>query len=235
MKTSKNILVILGVTLLSACSVLEQPPAPNDTVTRLSNEMKATPRVVPPKPDPRDLRIATLEQQLADRDQELARLRAELSTEAQKLAQAKQGLVRALRPEIEKGNISLDVNNERLLIHLASTMLFGSGEDKLDPAGVDVLQRVGSVLKDYPEYKIEVAGHTDNVQIRGKLQEKFPTNMELSQARANSALQPLTAGGARTDNSIAVGYADNKPIAPNTTEEGRQKNRRVEIRVAPKS
>jgi flagellar motor protein MotB len=213
MKFSKNILMIVGVTLLSACSVLEQPPAPNDTVTRLSNEMKATPRVVPPKPDPRDLRIATLEQQLADRDQELARLRAELSTEAQKLAQAKQGLVRALRPEIEKGNISLDVNNERLLIHLASTMLFGSGEDKLDPAGVDVLQRVGSVLKDYPEYKIEVAGHTDNVQIRGKLQEKFPTNMELSQARANSALQPLTAGGARTDNSIAVGYADNKPIA----------------------
>jgi chemotaxis protein MotB len=235
MGTSKNIVMVLGVTLISACSILEQPPAPNDTVTRLSNEMKAVPRVVPPKPDPRDLQIASLEQQLADRDQELARLRAELSTETHKLAKAERGLVRALRPEIEKGNISVDVNNQRLLIHLASNMLFGSGDDKLDPAGIDVLQRVGSVLKDYPEYKIEVSGHTDNLQIRGKLQEKFPTNMELSQARANSALQPLTAGGAPPDSSIAVGYADAKPIAPNATREGRHKNRRVEIRVTPKS
>ena len=234
MKARKNLLVILGLALISACSSLEQPPAPNDTVTRLYNEMKAVPRAVPPKPDPRDARIASLDQQLADRNAELARLRAELSASLEKLAQAKRGLGRALRPEIDKGNISIDLNDERLLISLASNMLFGSGEDQLKPEAVDVMQRVGGVLKDYPEYKTEVSGHTDDVKIMGKLKEKFPTNKELSQARANSALQQLTAGGLPADSSIAVGYADTKPIVPNATAQGRRKNRRVEIRVTPK-
>ena len=272
MKALKSILVILGVTLISACAYLEQPPAPNDTVTRLSNEMKLRPRAVPPKVDPRDARIAELERQLAERDAELALLRssagdsaqlasdlaksktrisdlekqlaagaaelallrAELLASQQKLAQVKIGIVKALRPEIGKGTITVDLNDERLLISLASSMLFGSGEDQLNPTGVDVMQRVGGVLKDYPEYKTEVSGHTDDVKIMGKLKEKFPTNKELSQARADSALQALKTGGLPADRSIAVGYADTKPIAPNATEEGQQKNRRVEIQVTPK-
>jgi chemotaxis protein MotB len=342
MKTSKNILMILGVTLISACSVLEQPPAPNDTVSRLSNEMKAVPRVVPPKPDPRDariaslekqladrdaelarlrtaadnlsaanrrssdlerqladrdrelaalkgnagdlgqansrisdlerelataqatsaasqlaasdldkskqeatdlqkelgnrnLRLASLEKQLADRDEELSRLRGDLSAEMQKLAQAQRGLVRALRPEIEKGDISVDLNSERLQINLASQYLFGLGEDQIKPDGVNALKQVGTILKDYPEYNVEVAGHTDNLAIRRKLKEKFPTNQALSEARAASAVTALTEGGIAANSLTAAGYAEAKPVAPNTTEEGRQKNRRVEIRVTPKS
>ncbi|MGQ0811423.1 MAG: OmpA family protein [Nitrospiraceae bacterium] len=180
-------------------------------------------------------RIGELERHLAERDQELARLRGDLSAEMQKLTQAQRGLVKALRPEIEKGNITVDLNNERLLINLASAYLFGSGEDQLKPAGADALKRVGQILKDYPEYKTQVDGHTDNRPIRSSLKKRFPSNKELSDARAANAVKALAGGGVSFETISSTGYADAKPVAPNTTEAGRQKNRRVEVRVTPKS
>jgi chemotaxis protein MotB len=180
-------------------------------------------------------RLADLEKQAADRDRELAGLRGELSAEMAKLSEAQRGLVRALRPEIEQGHITVDLNNERLLINLASSMLFGSGEDQLKPAGVDALKRVGAILKDYPEYAVQVDGHTDNRPIRSSLKKRFPTNKELSEARAANGVTALAEGGVSTGTISSAGYADTKPVAPNTTDEGRQKNRRVEVRVTPKS
>ncbi len=180
-------------------------------------------------------RVADLERQLADRNKELAGLRGELSAEMAKLTEAQRGLIRALRPEIEQGNITVDINNERLLINLASSMLFGSGEDQLKPAGVDALKRVGTILKDYPEYKVEVDGHTDNRPIRSTLKKRFPSNKELSEARAVNGVTALGEGGVSAGTITSAGFADTRPVAPNTTDEGRQKNRRVEVRVTPKS
>jgi chemotaxis protein MotB len=174
-------------------------------------------------------RVADLERQLADRDKELAGLRGDLSAEMVKLKEAQRGLVRALRPQIEKGTIMVDLNNERLLINLASGYLFGSGEDQLKPAGADALKQVGAILKDFPEYKVAVDGHTDNRPIRSSLKKKFPTNKELSEARAANAAKALAEGG--LGSSTTAGYADTKPVAPNTTDAGRAKNRRVEVRV----
>ncbi len=167
-------------------------------------------------------RNAALEKQLAD-------LRGELSTEMTKLKEAERGLIRALRPQIEKGDITVDLNNERLLINLASGYLFDSGQDELKPAGADALKQVGAVLKDFPEYKVAVDGHTDNVPIRGALKKKFPSNKELSESRAANAAKALTEGGLGA--AMTHGYADTKPAAPNTTDTGRAKNRRVEVRV----
>ena len=174
-------------------------------------------------------RVAELERQLASRDKELADLRGTLSAEEQKLKTAQRGLIRALRPEIEKGDITVDLNNERLLINLASGYLFSSGQDELKPAGADALKRVGAVLKDYPEYKVAVDGHTDNVAIQGELKKKFPTNKELSESRAANAAKALAKGGLGT--ATTTGYADTRPVEPNTTAAGRAKNRRIEVRV----
>jgi chemotaxis protein MotB len=173
--------------------------------------------------------LAASKQQVADRDKELASLRGELSAEMAKLREAERGLIRALRPQIEKGDITVDLNNERLLINLASGYLFGSGQDELNPAGADALKQVGAVLKDYPEYKVAVDGHTDNVAIRGELKKKFPTNQELSESRAANAAKALTEGGLGA--ATTHGYAETKPVEPNTTAAGRAKNRRVEVRV----
>jgi chemotaxis protein MotB len=180
-------------------------------------------------------RDADLERQLADRDKELASIRGDLSAEMAKLKEAQRGLIRALRPQIEKGDITVDLNNERLLINLASNYLFGSGQDELKPDGVDALKQVGAVLKDFPEYKVAVDGHTDNRPIRSSLKKRFPTNKELSEARAVNGVTALAEGGVSADTITSAGYADTRPVAPNTTDEGRQKNRRVEVRVTPKS
>lgn len=174
-------------------------------------------------------RLADLEAQRAARDKEMAGLQSDLSAEMAKLAEAQRGLIRALRPEINKGDIAISLNDERLLINLASGYLFGSGEYNLKPAGADALKRVGVILKDYPEYKVAVDGHTDDRPIVGELKKKFPTNMELSEARAANAATALGEGGLSA--STTHGYADTKPVKPNTTVEGRAKNRRVEVRV----
>jgi len=174
-------------------------------------------------------RAAELEKTLADRDNELAGLRGELSAEMAKLKVAQRSLLKALRPQIEKGDIMVDLNNERLLINLASSYLFGTGEDALKGAGADALKQVGTVLKDFPEYKVAVDGHTDNVPIRRALKKRFPTNKELSEARAANAASALSEGG--LSNATTTGYADSKPVESNSTAAGRAKNRRVEVRV----
>ncbi len=174
-------------------------------------------------------RVAELERMLAERDKELAGLRGDLSAEMSKLKEAQRGLIRALKPQIDQNNIAVDLNNERLLINLASGYLFGSGEDQLKPAGADALKQVGAILKDFPEYKVAVDGHTDNRPIKSSLKKKFPTNKELSEARAANAAHALTEGGLAA--ATTHGFAETKPVAPNTTDAGRAKNRRVEIRV----
>lgn len=172
-------------------------------------------------------RVRELESQLADRDKELTDLRGDLSAEMAKLKEAQRGLIRALKPQIDEQTTAVDLNNERLLINLASGYLFGSGEDQLKPAGAEALKQVGAILKDFPEYKVAVEGHTDNRPIRSELKKRFPTSKELSEARAANGAKALTEGGLGA--ATTHGYADTKPVAPNTTDAGRAKNRRVEI------
>ncbi len=209
--------------------------AANNDKTRLAGELAALQASAGDKDklagelDAANRRIADLEKQLVDRDKELAGLRGDLSAEMAKLKEAQRGLIKALRPQIEKGIIMVDLNNERLLINLASGYLFGTGEDTLKAAGANALKQVGAVLKDFPEYKVAVDGHTDNVPIKGALMKKFPTNKELSEARAANAAKALAEGGLA--NATTAGYADSKPVESNATAAGRAKNRRVEVRV----
>jgi chemotaxis protein MotB len=143
--------------------------------------------------------LAAARQRNSDLEAQLADREKELSSEMARLKQAERGLVRALRPQIEEKHITVD------------------------------LKQVGAVLKDFPEYKVHVEGHTDNRQILGALKKKFPSNKELSEARARSAVEALESGG--LSGAHAMGAAETKPVMPNTTGEGRAKNRRVEIIV----
>lgn len=192
-------------------------------------------------------RIAELERELAARNDELAklkgnlteeqqaaaRLRGDLAAQMEKLKEAQRGLVKALRREVDKGSIHVDMRPDHLLVNLASGLLFESGVDQLKPAGAEALTSVGGILKDYPEYAVEIGGHTDNVAIKGELAKRFATNKELSLARAQSALKALQDGG-MANSYTTNGYADKKPVASNATADGRAKNRRVEVKVMPK-
>ncbi|CAE6707556.1 OmpA family protein [Nitrospira defluvii] len=176
-------------------------------------------------------RASDLESEIARRDHEMAGLRGALDQQKTSLAEAKNDLSKLLQAEVAKGNVTMKQLGDQLTLGLATTLLFDSGEATLKPGGADVLNRIGSVLKNYPDRSIHVAGHTDNVPIKGRLAKRFPTNAELSQARADSARQALTEGGMAADKIVAKGHADSRPIASNSTAEGRQKNRRVEIVV----
>lgn len=176
-------------------------------------------------------RASDLESELTRRDQEMAGLKGALDQQKTSLAEAKDDLSKLLQAEVAKGHVTMKQLGDQLTLGLATTLLFDSGEATLKPGGEDVLHRIGGVLKQYPDRSIHVAGHTDNVPIKGRLAKRFPTNVELSLARAESARQALTDGGMAADRIEAKGHADSRPIASNFTAEGRQKNRRVEIVV----
>ena len=175
-------------------------------------------------------RIADLEKQLADCEARVADLRSQLDQSKGSLAKAEKDLIKALQPEISKGTVSVHQSGDALTINLASSLLFASGQDQLKAGGTDALKRVGNVLKDFPEKQVHVAGYTDNVAIKGALLKKFPSNKELSDARATSAAQALRDGGVSSNLSDA-GHGDSNPIASNNTADGRAKNRRVEVIV----
>jgi chemotaxis protein MotB len=167
---------------------------------------------------------------LSSRLSDLEPPRGQFDQSKDSLAKAEKDLLNALQPEIAKGTVAVHPSANALTINLASSLLFDSGQDQLKSGGTDVLKRVGKVLKDFPEKQVHVVGYTDNIAIKGALQKKFPSNKELSNARANSAAQALRDGGV-SSNLSAAGHGDSNPIASNNTAAGRAKNRRVEVRV----
>lgn len=177
-----------------------------------------------------DRLAAESEAQLAAAKQRIADLEGQLDQSKGSLTEAERDLLKALRPEIAKGTVSVNQSGDALTINLASSLLFDSGQDQLKAGGADALQRVGGVLKGFPEKQVHVAGYTDNVPIKGALKKKFPSNKELSDARAESAAHALRDGGV-TGNLSAAGHGEANPVASNNTPEGRAKNRRVEVIV----
>ena len=152
--------------------------------------------------------------------------------EVDSLRETYDGLVKDLQTEVAAGRIEIDQLREGLRVKLSQEVLFSSGSVSLSPAGEGVLAAVASRLADVAQ-GVEVAGHTDDVPIRGGLATRYPTNWELSSARASRVVRVLQANGVAADRLVAVGYADTQPAASNDTAEGRAKNRRIEIRLRP--
>lgn len=147
------------------------------------------------------------------------------------LVQVEQDLMKAFKPEIANGTMSVRQFGEALTIILASGLLFDSGQDQLKARGIDVVRRVGSILKDFPDKNVHVACYTNNVTIRRALKKKYHTDKELSDARAKNTVQALREGRVNSHLSVA-GHGNSDPIASNNTAAGRAKNRRIEIIVS---
>lgn len=177
-------------------------------------------------------RVRDLEGQLAAERSHGAAVRAE---DEGRVIRNYDELVAVLQPEIAKGRMTVQRKGKQWIISLADDLLFESGEARLKPAGIEILKLLGEVLHSVPDRAVKVGGHTDNIPIGGKLTRQFRTNLDLSRARATNARRALEAGGVSADRLSAVGYAETRPIASNTTDSGRQKNRRVEVVVSPRS
>lgn len=182
-------------------------------------------------------RVSDLEGMLADLRQTEAELEAAIRAKEEALAavqSTQDELLAELEQEIADGQIRVERLQNMLRVDMVDEILFDSGEATLKPAGVEVLRRVGEILKKAEDKQIVVQGHTDNVPIIGRLAERFPTNWELAAARSVNVVRYLQEeGGLDPTRLSAASFSEYQPRADNETEEGRQRNRRIEIVLAP--
>ena len=133
---------------------------------------------------------------------------------------AEQGLTKRVQTAIEKRGLAVKL--------LTDGLLFDSGTADVKPAAVPLLTKVGGILASGKRHPVRVEGHTDNVPIAGR----FPSNWELASARASGVVRVLLVTPLMAAPFEAVGRADLDPIASNKTDDGRARNRRVEIVLA---
>lgn len=121
------------------------------------------------------------------------------------------------------------------LQELVRQLHYESGEAAVTPAQAEILMQVSDLLRNVRGAEILVEGHADDMPIGPSLKQTFPSNQELSDARANNAVRFLVEdGGLDPANFSAMGYSDSQPIASNATEAGKSRNRRIEISLQPK-
>lgn len=189
---------------------------------------------------------ASLEQQKSSLEQDkgaLEREQAELrkqnealeSQRSQLMSASKQSqsqydsLVANLNQEVQKGQLQVRRYKDMLTVDVAEQLFFDSGRAALKETGKEVLKKVADAMKALDDKAIRIVGHTDNVPITKGLQKVFPSNWELSAARATTVVRFLQDSGIAPERLIATGRAEYAPVAPNDSPEGRQKNRRIEI------
>lgn len=152
--------------------------------------------------------------------------------ESKKLQETYDGLVKSLKKEVKAGQIEVTQLRDGLRVNVSQDILFDSGSAALDKSGTEVLERVATQLRKQ-QHQILVIGHTDDKPIRATLAKQYPSNWELAGARASSVVRLFAKAGLPSKRMQAVSVADSQPVAPNTTEQGRAKNRRIEIRLRP--
>jgi chemotaxis protein MotB len=133
----------------------------------------------------------------------------------------------ALQPLVQKGQVRLTQLPHGLAVEISASVLFAPAQAALQPESVAALSAVAELLASGTQ-EIRVEGHTDNLPIASAV---FPSNWELSSARASSVVRLFLATGVPAARLVAVGYADNRPVEANDTVEGRARNRRVTLMI----
>lgn len=142
----------------------------------------------------------------------------------------------ALNDEVERwaaaGAVKMELLRSGLQITFPNEILFATGSADLKLDGQALLKELVGALEEVP-YQILVIGHTDNVPIGPALAKRYPTNWELAGARAASVVRLMASEGIPPDQLLAISMGDTRPIADNATAEGRERNRRIDVRLRP--
>lgn len=185
--------------------------------------------------------ISELRQQVAELKAENDRLNGDVS-ELQRIKEEKvkevsvtyEQLLANMKNEIAQGQVTISELKGKLTVNLEAAILFDSGRADVRPEGLVILNKLVETLKNVSDKSIRIEGHTDMVQITRALSRTFPTNWELSAARAINVTKFLQQQGIDPRNLSAAAFAEHKPVADNGTKEGRAKNRRIEITLVAK-
>ena len=135
-------------------------------------------------------------------------------------------LTRFVQDSSQRDDISTRILNGKVIVSIKGKALFNSGEAFLNSEAISIFDEIIKILDDYPEYNINIKGHTDNIPISTAI---FPSNWELSAVRATTVLKHMISKGVHPQRLTATGYGDVMPLVPNTSEENRAQNRRVEF------
>jgi chemotaxis protein MotB len=197
-----------------------------------------------------DSKLKDLENKLTEAKEaqtKVAGERDQLSTERQKaidekeralkeLEQLKGDLTADLGAELESGDIKIQRRGRELVVDVSEKILFDVGKTEVNEHGKTVLEHVAKALAKFTKHVIQVGGHTDNTPVTSKdVQEKYPTNWELSTARATNVVRFFQEKGKIPgDRLMAAGFAEYRPVSPNNTEAGRRLNRRIEVVLLPR-
>ena len=179
--------------------------------------------------------IAALQKKAADLDAARAAAEAAKAAELEKAKKSYEDLQAGLKSEIAAGEIKITQLQGKLTVNLVDRILFDSGKAEIKADGRTVLDKVGSILNTVTDKNIRIEGHTDNKPITGDLLAKYPSNWELSTARATAVARYLQDHD-KVDPArlVAAGYGEFHPVASNDTTESRALNRRIEIVLVPR-
>lgn len=174
---------------------------------------------------PSTLSTANSEQSVVQIELPVQRQTELLQNYEQGMKQIAETVSAAVKPLIDKDLIKVKQDKLWVEVEMNTSILFPSGSAQLATQAYPALQDLASVLKSLPNH-IDVEGHTDNLPIKTEV---FPSNWELSAARAASVVHLFAQNGVNPERMSAIGYGEFRPVAANTTETGRLKNRRVKV------
>lgn len=145
----------------------------------------------------------------------------------EKMKSMAKNILHALEPLVRDGQVRVTQSSLGITVEINASVLFSPGQAKLANNSSLTLQAVAHVIKGH-EHEIHVEGHTDNLPIQT---ENFPSNWELSSARASSVIRLFIENGVEAHRLTAIGYGENRPIETNETPDGRKRNRRVTVMI----
>jgi chemotaxis protein MotB len=200
-----------------------------DDLVALNNELSQRLKAVGQSVDALAGEKGNLAKALAETKARLDELRRQQAAAEARAAQFRE-LTARLKKLVDAGQLKVAIRGGRMLLELPNDVLFDSGKTDLKDAGRRALAQVAEVLRTLPDRKFQVAGHTDNVKIQTP---RFPSNWELSTARAVEVVKLLVESGMDPKNLSAAGFGEFAPVESNDTPDGRGKNRRIEIALVP--
>ena len=177
-------------------------------------------------------RLKQIERKLRDRSARVEELEGIIAAKDAKMKALKDAISAALT-NFEGNGLTIEQHDGKVYVSMENKLLFDSGSWSVNAQGRNMVQQLGTVLAQNPEIAVLIEGHTDNVPFGGN--GNLKDNWDLSTKRATAIVGILTENGQiPKDNLTAAGRGEYAPIAPNTTAEGKAKNRRIEVVLTPK-
>jgi chemotaxis protein MotB len=199
--------------------------------------------------------VSQIQQQLANDEQQITQLKGALGmaqsqaiTDDQKaqLEEAKRAMQEAqergklledlqtkFKKMIDAGHLKVTTRHGRVVLQMKNDVLFDKGEAEVKPAGKQAVGEIAATLRSVGAKRFQVSGHTDNEPITTETKKEYPTNWELSAARAIAVVKLLVSEGVDPTVLSAAGYGPYDPVASNGAPDGQAKNRRIEISLVP--